>query len=75
MNHRTRKIDVGDQVTDRLLSLTWTVVDFTDDGTIYIERNGVRAFTARRNVRRAPIVAVVRGAFGTNGCMPIPSST
>ena len=54
--NRTRKIDVGDQVTDRLLQLTWTVVDFGDDGTIYIERNGVRAFTRPGTWRRASML-------------------
>jgi hypothetical protein len=41
---------VGDFVRDRTFKLVWKVVDRDDDGTTYIQREGVRSFTAPWNL-------------------------
>ena len=46
------RIRIGDEVTDRILGLDWRVVNIDDDGTTYIERNGIRSFTAMVNLWR-----------------------
>ncbi len=43
-------IRIGCVVRDSTLGLVWKVVDRDDDGTIYIERDGVRSFTTVSNL-------------------------
>lgn len=45
-----RVVRVGDRVRDRTFKLLWTVVDRDDDGTTYIQREGMRSFTAYWNL-------------------------